>query len=282
MVNYLVHEASIISGVAYVVSKTNNAVYLAYIKVLTYRNISLQVQTWKIFVILSTLLNYVFAAAGPMGYLDERDSSDNYTTVESFADLGAGELDVGELYVDLSLQKAIFVKDIIEHESNSTKRYNCPLRTVVYEQYQVARHGTWWSRWEQATGKLYCDNNPDGASLARGIEWTIGYSIAADIGISIGSVIAAMAGIGISIDRSTTNTCQAQCSCQISNPACIWEQSLFTWSDTQKQKCTRFENCDGGYVHCGAWSGYQRTNAPYKKADCRSYNFGCSHGSGCN
>lgn len=214
--------------------------------------------------------------------VSRRDDAANYTVVEEFCAIPIDDVLVGELYVDLATSSAIYVENITETPSNSSKRYNCPLRTMNYELVEVAQQGQWWSQWQQATGKEYCRLDPAGGSILKEITWTIGYSIAFDVGISIEKVIGAMAGIGIGIDRSTSRTCGATCNCMPNLQVCIWEQSLFTWSDTQKQKCTRFANCEGGYTDCGPWSEYQRTNAPYKNADCRSYNYGCSTNEGCN
>lgn len=96
-----------------------------------------------------------------------------------------------------------------------------------------------------------------------------------------------MAGAGVAIERSVTKGCSVSCQCSVDGhnyqKACVWEQSKLAWLDTQVQSCTRFENCDGGYVTCGAWSKYQRTNTPFKNANCGTdFQYGCSHDGGCS
>ncbi|KAK6204872.1 uncharacterized protein RJT21DRAFT_4280 [Scheffersomyces amazonensis] len=142
----------------------------------------------------------------------------------------------------------------------------------------MVQQGSWWTAWELASGWGYCNLDPNpGAAYSFSEQWTIGYSIAVDMGIEIEEIITLGLGLGVSLEKSISKSTSISCPCSGPDPVCVWEQSKMNWSDSQVQTCTRFSNCDGGYVTCGAWSAYQRTNAPYK-SDSKSFNFGCSAG----
>lgn len=190
----------------------------------------------------------------------------------------------GDLLYNVSSNILIKIESV-STTGNYSKRYNCPSRDVRTTQYQVAAHGYWWSAWEQATLTMLCGQG-GGGGISRDILWTIGYGISVDAGIEIDDVVAAMAGIGVSIEESVTRGCLVSCDCSSANvdydKACVWEQSRLSWSDTQKQLCDIFSDCDGGYKLCGAWGPYQHTNAPFKDAQCGTdYQYGCSHNNGC-
>lgn len=149
----------------------------------------------------------------------------------------------------------IEIVGVSENVRNGTSirsaRANCPSRTVNYKQYQLVQHGTWWSAWERTSGYGYCGLDPGQLNtLNFDVSWTIGYGISIDAGIGIETVIDLMLGVGISIERSISTTQGMSCSCQGNDPTCVWEQSQLTWSDTQVQDCSRFENCDGSYINC--------------------------------
>ncbi|CAH6719832.1 hypothetical protein CLIB1444_02S17524 [[Candida] jaroonii] len=177
-----------------------------------------------------------------------------------------------------TLIEVIEVND--QNQDNSGKllsrRINCPSIAINYKQYQLVQHGTWWSSWERFAYRKCAQSSP----FSNKVDWTIGYDFATDAGISFSKVAQLLSGAGVSIVKKISTDIQLSCNCQGTEPVCMWEQSRLTWSDTQVQTCTRYSNCEGGYVECQPWSKYQRTNAPLKN-DITSFNFGCSVGSAC-
>lgn len=229
----------------------------------------------KFLVIFLLFINAVFSQA-VVKILDNNNTID-WAVVQDF--------DTFHFLDNNTIVEIVSVTENLSNKSTSTgdlsARANCPSRDIKYKQYQLVRHGTWWSAWERTSGYGYCGRDSGQLNtLDFSVSWTIGYGISIDAGISIAKVVELMLGVGISIEKSISTTQGMSCSCQGNEPTCVWEQSELTWSDTQVQTCERFENCDGGYVSCGAWLKYQRTNAPIKN-DLKAFNFGCSTGSGC-
>lgn len=168
------------------------------------------------------------------------------------------------------------VKDVSEIERNLKRvrgnltigdtqaRGPCPHNPITrnWVQTQQAGSGEWWTAWRQVPDTIMqCDKGSGSTTLEK--SWSQGYSISNDIGISIGEVIQLALGAGLSLEVSHGYAILKTCDCDQSlGVACIWEQHKMGWTDTQRQDCYSFENCEGAILECSPWSAYQHTDAP--------------------